>query len=105
MVPDPLPPDPDGTAPDSTDPDSTDPDSTGNHSAEAGSDTLARLAGQIEQLLAEEQVADAVQMARATVEMLQHVVSRAAESDPNLDDLSGQLGRIRHNLDTIDVAG
>jgi hypothetical protein len=68
-------------------------------------DPLARLAGQIEQLPAEEQVADAVQTARATLEMLQHAVSRAAESDPDLADLSGQLGRIRHNLDTIDVAG
>jgi hypothetical protein len=62
-------------------------------------------AGQIEQLLAEERFTDAVEMARATVEMLQYAVCRAAEGDSKLADLSGQLNRIRHNLDTFDVAG
>ena len=71
----------------------------------AGSETLASLAGQIEQLLAEERFTDAVEMARAAVEMLEYVVSGAAEGDPKLSDLSGQLNRIRHNLDTLDVAG
>jgi hypothetical protein len=71
----------------------------------AGSETLASLAGQIEQLLAEERFTGAVEMARAAVEMLEYVVSRAAEGDPKLSDLSGQLNRIRHNLDTLDVAG
>jgi hypothetical protein len=72
---------------------------------DAGSETLASVAGQIESLLAEERLADAVQMARATAEMLQYVVSRAAEADPNLQDLSGQLDRIRHSLNTLDVPG
>lgn len=71
----------------------------------ADSETLASLAGQIESLLVEERFADAVQMARATTEMLHHVVSRAAETDPKLDELTGQLERIRHNLNTLGVAG
>lgn len=70
-----------------------------------GSETLASLAGQIESLLAEERYGDAVQMARATAEMLHYVVSQAAEADPNLADLSGQLERIRHNLNSLEVPG
>lgn len=71
----------------------------------AGNETLASLAGQIKSLLAEERYGDAVHMARATTEMLHQVVSRAAETDPNLADLSGQLERIRHNLNTLEVPG
>jgi hypothetical protein len=66
-------------------------DDVGPHRLAPDSGTVTGLAGQIE-------------MARATVEMLQCVVSRAAEGDPELVDLNEQLNRIRHNLGTLDVA-
>jgi hypothetical protein len=49
-------------------------------------------------------LAGQIEMARATVEMLQCAVSRAAEGEPELVDLNEQLSRIRHNLGTLDVA-
>ncbi len=52
-----------------------------------------------------ETLASTVEMARTAVEMLLCAVSRAADGDPVLADLSGQLNRIRHNLDTLDAAG
>jgi len=64
-------------------------------------ETLANLSGQIESMLADEKYEAAVGLARAAVEVLQHVASRTPPHDPDLVDLSRQLDRIRENLDRV----
>jgi hypothetical protein len=64
-------------------------------------ETRANLSGQIESILADENYEAAVGLARAAVEVLQHVASRTPPHDPDLVDLSRQLDRIREKLDRV----
>jgi hypothetical protein len=65
----------------------------------AGSETLASLGGQIELMLAEERYTEAVQLATATVDLLQQVLSRAAHVDTDLADGGRELEPIRDGLE------
>jgi hypothetical protein len=67
--------------------------------------SLASLGGQLESMLAEGRLADAVETATATVDLLRQVLARAAGTDPDLAGLTGQLDRVRHHLDTVGRIG
>jgi hypothetical protein len=68
---------------------------------DTGGETLASLGGQIELMLAEERYTEAVQLAIATVDLLQQVLARAAHLDPDLADVGGELESIRDSLNNI----
>jgi GAF domain-containing protein len=62
------------------------------------SGTLADLAEQIELLLADDPVEDALRVALSTVDLLQRLVPRVGELDPSLTGLGDELEQIRHSL-------
>jgi hypothetical protein len=61
-------------------------------------ETLASLAQQIESMLADHPVEDALQLALATVDLLQRLAPRARELDPDLSGLDDELAEIRRSL-------
>ena len=61
-------------------------------------ETLASLAQQIESILADHPVEDALQLALATVDLLQRLAPRARELDPDLSGLDDELAEIRRSL-------
>lgn len=61
-------------------------------------ETLANLSWQIERLLGDERVDEAVQLAVAVVSMLRQIAPRAVEIDPALGDLNSQLDRMHQDI-------
>jgi hypothetical protein len=61
-------------------------------------DTLASLAWEIESLLGDDRADEAVQLALATVAMLQQIAPRAGELDPDLRDMGDLLERARQDI-------
>jgi hypothetical protein len=75
---------------------------------DTSSGTLASLAEQLESLLGVDPVEDGLPVALATVEMLERLVSRMDERDPELSGLDEVLGQMRHSLmetATHDIGG
>jgi hypothetical protein len=60
--------------------------------------TLASLGEQIELLLADDPLEDALRPALSTVDMLQRLAPRVAQLDPSLGSLGAELDQIRHRL-------
>jgi hypothetical protein len=61
-------------------------------------ETLASLAQEIESILADHPVGDALRLALATVDLLQRLAPRARELDPDLSGLDDELTEIRRSL-------
>jgi hypothetical protein len=61
-------------------------------------DTLAGLAWEIESLLGDDRADEAIQLALATVAMLQQIAPRAGELDPDLRDMGDLLERARQDI-------
>ncbi|HEV7963777.1 MAG TPA: hypothetical protein VGP57_14670 [Actinoplanes sp.] len=60
--------------------------------------TLASLGEQIELLLADDPLEDALQLALSTVDVLQRLAPRMAELDPSLGSLGEELDQMRRSL-------
>ena len=71
---------------------------------DTNSETLAGLSWQIERLLAEDRIDEAVRLAGSAVEMLQQIAPRAAEIDPDLGVMAGQLDQIRKDIVAVSAA-
>ncbi|GAA0943576.1 hypothetical protein [Virgisporangium aurantiacum] len=61
-------------------------------------ETLASLAQQIESMLADRPVEDVLQLALATVDLLQRLAPRLREPDPDLSGLDDEVAEIRRSL-------